>query len=293
MEFQGGSVYNRDEQVLSLLSDSARLEVESVYAYLNRPVSVPLDLVTLILSHVPLSSVKSVILTCKQWYECFKRADFWTKHVHRKLKPFYEENFPALSSNEISQLLNSFHPFMWRDESMKVQLEWLFVVNWVPAKFKKFDTIPCFWLSSENVGYQLDVVFDKLETGAWAPNVISSGHFKKKAHEDKWVEHGLYITFIRKGEPLCPIYDRKTCIDGKTITRYIECTTPKGDCFFGQSLLEKVWPHGAGRWIFSDGTTLTGDHVAFDGLPHGEGREDETPYFAGEPRKKKRKVGEK
>lgn len=60
MEFQGAA-YTKDEQLLSLLSGTARTEVENAYAYLNRPVSMPMDLVTLILSHVPLSSVKSVI----------------------------------------------------------------------------------------------------------------------------------------------------------------------------------------------------------------------------------------
>jgi hypothetical protein len=51
-------------------------------------------------------------------------------------------------------------------------------------------------------------------------------------------------------------------------------------------------PHGKGTWRFADGTTLTGDNVAFDGLPHGTGiNQDgkEETWFAGEKREKKRR----
>lgn len=58
---------------------------------------------------------------------------------------------------------------------------------------------------------------------------------------------------------------------------------PNGDRFFGKTYQETDEPHGAGKWTFADGTTLTGDNVAFAGKPHGKGQPGETEYFAGEP----------
>lgn len=62
--------------------------------------------------------------------------------------------------------------------------------------------------------------------------------------------------------------------------------------FIGKGVLRDgiAIPHGAGQWTFKDGSTLTGDNVAFDGLPHGKGLSGEDEYFAGEPLNKKRKI---
>ena len=68
--------------------------------------------------------------------------------------------------------------------------------------------------------------------------------------------------------------------------------TEEGHKFKGEAILGEngnYIPHGAGKWNFIDGTTLTGNNVAFAGVPHGTGKEGEDSYFAGE--NKKRKIG--
>jgi hypothetical protein len=72
-----------------------------------------------------------------------------------------------------------------------------------------------------------------------------------------------------------------------------------GDVYEGEPWVKEaqnnwldITPHGKGTWRFADGTTLTGDKVAFDGLPHGSGvNQDgkEETWFAGEKREKKRR----
>lgn len=169
---------------------------------------------------------------------------------------------------------------------MQRQLEWLFVKSLFPVKYANIDS-PHFYIGRDDVDYQFSVKFFKSDS--WIPEKITSGYYKKI--NTKWVLNGTHILYLECGDPFCPLFTRITYDNDKAIKRYIECTTPEGHRFVGDSLAEKVWPHGGGQWTFADGTTLTGDRVAFDGLPHGEGREGETRWFAGEPMKKKRKVG--
>jgi len=69
--------------------------------------------------------------------------------------------------------------------------------------------------------------------------------------------------------------------NGHRISRTVDYKTNEGHHFRGG--FRAGLPHGAGKWTFADGTTLTGENVAFQGVPHGKGgQEGEEEYFAGE-----------
>lgn len=238
----------------------------------------------MILSYVALSDVRSVSQVCKLWYKCFKKAAFWTRHVKMYLRPLLCKELPA---NDVEHVLSLFHPFMWKMCSMENRLGWLYKRN-NPVNLEFSDSTVKMNIYLYAVG--LEAQFKKLD-GQWYLFRLCFGSYKRLDTKSVLDGNSHVYVFYKPGEHpyFCgPVHLQYRCKNDQKLQSRIKCKTVEGHIFEGQCSLHNQLPHGKGKWTFADGTTLTGDRVAYDGAPHGVGRDDEAEWFAGERLEKKR-----
>lgn len=277
--------FAKDTASLSLVKDLLNEDTRAVF--------LSTDVLTKMLSYVSISDVYNMIRVCKAWHACMEKPEFWTRHVRWRVQEALKHD-KQFSEDDRRMIINEFHPFKWTDISMQTRLEWLFRQNdssfRIQIEWSVDFLVVSLNISPKTTSYGLSMEFkrqtvcDKL----W-PQSMFNGIFTRE--NGKWVNHGPSVmTFystpfnkwldfgIRHME-----YARDVCQSCVGSYRLLN-----GYQFEGECDVNTCKPHGKGKWTFPDGTTLTGDKVAYDGEPHGVGQDDEAEWFAGERLEKKR-----
>lgn len=234
--------------------------------------ALPLDILTRILSFVELSDVRNVMLVCHRWYEASRCKEFWKQHVMQRIeKVIPQEHFIIYVKN------SPWDPFFFSDETLREQVEWLFIrgslglhghVGDDPVRGK---TVCLSRYSNQDM--RVWWKFDIRRFSAFRALFVHSpgrhrycqnGKTKVLSYEWGGPELLLNVDFVR-GTP-----------DSRLMNGPIEVLCDKRpSCgeFSGQAARDKSYtPHGYGTWKFHNGDTFTSDTMAaFDGKPHGIG----------------------
>lgn len=285
MQFSGASL-SIDELCDELVIYPECLEiVKDVLKQKSRSVFVSNDVLTKMLSYVSLSDIFNVIQVCKTWYACMQRPEFWTRHVRKRVEEkLIRKNM--FTRNEISFIVETFHPFLWKHASMEQRFRWIFCrrKDKFSLSITKDDFISLY-ISPVGIGFDNGFKFvPEHEFGQVYLDMVSESKYVQSPHTKEWLDHGKCYqrkcespknTWLRSGD-----YDL-VYENGLLKECYGYCILSNGFIYEGNCDLYRSRPHGKGKWTFPDGTTLTGDDVAYDGLPHGKGQDDELEWFAG------------
>lgn len=257
-------------------SEQTRLDVNAVFLRMQRPVYVPIDVLMLILSHISIGTIKSIPLVCKQWYACFQQPQFWDALVRKKIQSSLHLYFPQSKilhfSSQIAYCLRNYNV------SLKERFSWMFLYNHFGVFFNFKPYGPIFRLHTSTRS-KIEISFFDQDFHVFSHSTYKDVtkdkhnriHCVKHYHKNRpATSDGLYL-YMSESK-----YD-----NGQKQIQKIYCKTKQGHLFEGESLPHKAKPHGGGKWTFQDGSTLTGDAVAFDGVPHGKGKEGEASWFAG------------
>lgn len=237
------------------------------------------NLVASVLNYTDLRDTLNVMRVCKKWYDASRLQHFWRQRILYALKKHCE----LFDHTQYNFLEKHFDVFVMKEMPFKHQLEWIFRQNRFNFIFKR--------------GY--------FEEGRY----LARCWFNNTNHYDKYQWQFYYndktcryrFTYLEKNLNGIEIHRmfgfNLGCIYISNISQNpnsakIVYLTEEGHKFEGNAILgqnHEYIPHGAGKWNFVDGTTLTGNNVAFAGVPHGNGKDGEDSYFAGE--NKKRKIG--
>lgn len=207
----------------------------------------PNDVLLMIFQHVDLKYVKHIPIVCKRWHHLFQTPAFWQPRIHaaiQKVVPRRDYPMPNL--------------FLFRFASLCEKVEWLFHNC---CKYRPEDDV-------------IDMSYEETDITFETQNFIGI---------QTWIDgrkHGPYHFIFLDPKLTGIIEEYGTFNNGKEENDCIVWKLEDGTIFDGQTMKNikgKFVPHGAGTWRFPDGTVLSGDAVAFDGLPH-DGKE----WFAGE-----------
>ena len=240
----------------------------------------PTNIIASILNYTDLKDTLNVIMVCKKWYQASRLNHFWRERILEGFGKY------AKTDQEYELLKTHFDVFLVKEQPFREKLEWLFMKN--PTKIDYNDEVSgdydySFHITPENKLYELAIYINSI-----LKNKKQRYFLSKRNNKGNWDLDGLDVYYY---------YDKTELKYSKKIQRggewYIEWDSKQGHSFKGGALNYNILkPHGAGKWTFLDGTTLTGNNVAFDGIPHGVGAADEDEYFAGEKvnRNKKQKI---
>jgi len=230
------------------------------------------SLLSYMLSFIELKDVRRVMLVCRQWYNASRGRDFWKRHIQRRMN--------ALCPQELKRPL-VFDNFIFAgvyEKSLREQVEWLFKTEKREAHvFKVSDAYYFQRYSNPNYISEWQFALD----GSFDCASYYQGNFITKY----WNEDGTVIVIDDKNRCLITQYNNgKPCDKTQVICK--QWLTLAGNIWDGEgwTVSTNIFIHGKGTWTFPDGSTLTGDNVAFDGLPHGTGVDENgktVTYFAG------------
>ena len=241
----------------------------------------PTNIIASILNYTNLKDTRNVIMVCQKWYQASRLKHFWRERILEGFGKY------AKTDQEYELLKTHFDVFLVKEQPFREKLEWLFLRNSVDiyrGDAVKGDYDFLFHVTPRNEPYVLSISINTMTKSYKHRYFLSTRN--SKGH---WVADGLDVIYYNDAMELK--FMKQIQLDAE---RYIEWISKQGHLFKGSGVnFNKILkPHGAGKWTFLDGSTLTGDNVAFDGVPHGVGAADEDKYFAGEKvnRNKKQKI---
>lgn len=210
--------------------------------------SLPLDLLAYCLGHVSLSDIHSCWSVCKR----FKDAITTKKH-------FWKRNIELfLESKGLKKYAHHFDPFICVDkkETLREQLLFLFKKNDFWFRFKDKENFINIDRRS-NLTQVLSCVIKKNNTcNQYVLYESDLGGFNPSyGKKTILLVDSVQKQFYDKGE----LY----AVEGM---KYKDGRTWNGNVIKG-SKDGSLFSHGKGEWIFPDGTTLKGEHVAQKGRP--------------------------
>jgi hypothetical protein len=196
------------------------------------------DFLVFVLSYTYLSDTNAIMRTCRAWYNTTQKQAFWKRRIDQKAPP----------------LFNVFHSLL--PETVRHQVEWLFREDWM--------IVYC--------GSYCRKSFD----GTWLRQYGKKGKlwrvtsYRSSSHVFRFVGKFIQFTFVTDDETDCKY--SKILLDFNVFESNICNGTfwcRNGDLYVGESHLfgAKYIPHGDGKWIFSDGTILEGEGIAWKGNP--------------------------
>ncbi len=249
--------------------------------------NVPFVVLVRILSFVDKGDIFNVMCVCKQWLKASKERGFWEQHqremVVSMVKDMEYMHQLCLTRPVMQHVFYYFDFFAFKDYGPKEFFGHLFknckyddsgnYVKWVNGEF--YIRLEAMCSDLVKVRFAIQYTHD----GQWVSWSTRQKHMKR------FKNHGLRTFRFLGGKVEGTVYASNWVYrNGKFIRNFDNVIImPNGDRFDGQCFEMTDNPHGAGKWTFADGTTLTGDSVAFDGKPHGKGHPDEAEFFAGEP----------
>lgn len=232
----------------------------------------PLCLLAKLLSFTENRDIFNVIQVCHKWYAAFKLPTFWEPRIERlamKLRP------RKLIMSFFQQMDN----FGIVSESLDSQCRWI-----VHRNYNLSFSVNSFMFSRPIFGNQS-------LTYLFVDNTIVQYSIKPRPEYPKNKEYMEEHLF--RNQPYGIFYACIPWQHGSVITSIsllIEYRAQDESLWNGYSTIvkeydwDKIKPHGKGKWTFSDGSTFQGDAVAFDGVPHGTGVDQDghqVEYFAG------------
>ena len=253
----------------------------------------PMDIVVHILSMVDKKDVLNVMCVCKQWLKAAQQDGFWKLHQRAKvlqllgqLEEMKRMSFLPRFKREALQYLDM---SVFQHYGVRERYCFLF------AKHGALQNQDIGWhqicgidmkiVVELNATHVIEFVLD-LERGLWS--AISTEKLKSSLKKD-----GLKVGRFLGGTKHGTLYLKQSVFENGVFVKNFDnviIDDAKGVRFEGNLFNDTNQPHGAGKWTFADGSTLTGDNVAFNGVPHGKGAEGEQDYYAGEPLLKRLKV---
>lgn len=250
---------------------------------------VPFVVLVRILSLVDREDIFNVVRVCKDWHRASQERAFWQRHQHEMVMSLItsmEKKYQlCLTRSFLREALYYFDFFVFKEYGPRI-----FFGNSKCASRAVYYHQGELWISltanvSDSHKVRLQILFD--DKNQWVACSEESWRFGSANVID-----GLRTTRFLGGEVSSCVYATNRIYKRGEYVRNFDNVFifPNGDRFDGEFFKDEEIPHGKGKWTFADGTTLTGDKVAFDGLPHGQGQEGEQGYFAGEPLQKRIKL---
>lgn len=239
----------------------------------------PINVLAHILNFTELKDTNKIMRICCKWYEASRLSVFWKDRIATKFRKFIKDDI------HFEFVKKHFNLFLFTEVPFKDKLGWMFdrTTPYFREKNKEDDFKYMFSVSPQKP-YEHNFYFnDNLNKYA-----IRCSYSKKSLKSNKWISDGLDITnwFNRSYGVITRKFNapKKVCC--------ITYITKEGHHFEGNASVDDLVPHGGGKWTFLNGSTLTGEKVAFAGEPHGIGQDGEDDYFAGEKKikRKKRKI---
>jgi hypothetical protein len=242
----------------------------------------PTNIIASILNYTDLKDTLNVIMVCQKWHQASRLKHFWRERI---LEGFGEY---ATTDQEYELLKTHFDVFLVKEQPFREKLEWLFMKD--PVDIYRGDAVKSdydflFHVTPRSEPYVLSISINTM-----TKSYVHRYFLSTRDSSGKWVAAGLDVNYYNNDTKELKL-SKKIQPGGEY---YIEWVSKQGHLFKGSAMIfnKHIIPHGAGKWTFLDGTTLTGNNVAFDGIPHGVGAADEDEYFAGEKvnRNKKQKI---
>ncbi len=196
-------------------------------------------------SFININDIKHIPLVCKNWNKIFKTSEFWQPFVERKL-----QEYPLCCQNA-----NFFFKY---SPSFRRSFDWIFDKN-ENIKWQKNNTSGIIFLYLGNsttieldntFSYVLNIVYNNPTTTNISEKYTFTDCLKYYSFTNNPFEVHK-IKFTRSDDGIS--FEGKSN-DNEQIEKY-----------------DKLLPHGSGTWTFPDGSTFSGDNVAFEGVPHGKG----------------------
>jgi hypothetical protein len=230
-------------------------DVDAIIKKITAP-PLPLDIVTAILSHVDLKSVKAVMRVCKQWYQASRRHDFWKHHIRAAI--LRSHRCDGITLDQVTRAAASVDTFASpRAETLREQVGWIFLAASWSSSWNAGNSSIRPWIrfirsAHTKSSYECAIYTGtgKVKFRSWSTQVREVMVYECPLVEIKHIDvdyqnnHGVIVsnTWHFEGQ----VRDKRSD-DGDSIARYI--------------------PHGNGTWTFADGRVLNGPNVAFDGKP--------------------------
>jgi len=197
----------------------------------------------MILSYTDLKDTKSIMLTCKKWYEATQRVHFWKQRIEVAKRKI---------GGKLFQLFDTFKSPV--QETLRDQVEWLFRRrSWILVRSRSI------------VRRSRDHCIDQYFEGS---NVSSHCWFEPDSQTSFSTKKGKYVRVNIREKGLIKI-EKEKYDDKKAVVKKIldDDSIYEGEAEEMDSK-KKVWtPHGDGKWIFPDGTILEGKGIAWKGEP--------------------------
>ena len=252
----------------------------------------PSDVLVHLLSFIDRRDICNVMRVNKRWYNASKTKTFWKPHYTRALLEAISimeaKEKLCLTKAMKRRIVSTFDPFVFREYKNRPDLLLRFCwrrqsYTWdLEVRFRRTNVYVCYiskLADRSNVTFGFIFNIDHVKAG--------SEEYKYPDPKSDPIDHGLSTcrrwSFVH-GDPTIymPLYNRRF-VDGICKASVGICIAKNGTTFYGNLMVDKPIPHGKGKWTFIDGTTLTGNNVAFAGRPHGNGMIGEISYFAGQP----------
>jgi len=253
----------------------------------------PMDIVVHILSMVDKKDVLNVMCVCKQWLKATQQDGFWKvlqrAKVLQLLQKMEEMKRISLTPTFKREVFAYMDMSAFQNYGVRERYCFIFAkvldfsygnINWAGAF-----GIEMIIMVELNATHVIEFVLD-LERGLWS--AISTEKLKSSLKKD-----GLKVGRFLGGTKHGTLYLKQSVFENGVFVKNFDnviIDDAKGVRFEGSLFNDTNEPHGAGKWTFADGSTLTGDNVAFNGVPHGKGVEGEQDYYAGEPLLKRLKA---
>lgn len=239
----------------------------------------PLCLLAKLLSFTENGDIFNVIQVCHKWYAAFKLPTFWEPRIEKLLLSTKSVLSETVNVKDITLLLTCMDNFGLENESHQSR---------------------CAWITNRNVRIQLisnGCIFERpYERAQTVQYVVQYGRISQYSirpcafygKEKMSGEEHLFENYSYGVQYVCLLWKKSIMVKHRRLC--IQYRTEEEHLWNGLStiLTDKYWeslkPHGKGKWTFSDGSTFQGDAVAFDGIPHGIGVDQdghEVEYFAG------------
>ena len=191
-----------------------------------------------------LKDTNAIMRTCSMWYRATREQTFWKRRIEEQKRTKYAK----------IRFIDKFDTFCISVEPFVDQVRWLFYKG---QSIYQDITCEMYTIVRDSGPNLMYVVFD--ENG----NIYFKAHQQSRVCHTFWYSYGEHVWIKRYIDS-----------DGKFSKREVCRRYQNGDMYEGEGRLvsgeyrmEKVEPHGDGKWTFANGSILEGQGVAWKGEP--------------------------
>jgi hypothetical protein len=257
---------------------------------------------------------RHVSLVCKRWHAVAQTPAYWLPNIRKALQECFLDQLPHA-------VVEKFNPFRFPEASLGVKVAWVMRSDWQAnarnvtwwdqlnnpdsdANSYENSDANSYENSDENSDGEEELNFCVEVRYRQKRDVYTEIMLKNFDREDEvlelWHNDEYHQIFTNRAWGILQLSGKLNYAIRKPPEWMIFKTDPdcpaamsRGAQFQGNLVswtTDEDWekmmvPHGAGYWTFADGTYFIGDNVAFAGLPHGKGHNQdnfEEEWFAGQ-----------